>query len=121
MRFFGERLCALESAGIVRSRLILDPGMGTFLSTDPEASFEVLRRIGDLKSEFGLPVLVSVSRKLFLRGFLGLSPRQAGAASLAAELFAVGRGAEFVRTHDPGALKDALAVTKALDGRPRLA
>jgi dihydropteroate synthase type 2 len=75
-----------------------------------------LRGIAALKSAFDLPVLVSVSRKSFLRTLTGRKPREAGAASLAAELFAAGMGADFIRTHDPGALRDALAVTAVLDG-----
>jgi dihydropteroate synthase type 2 len=114
-RFFDERLAALEKAGIVRHRLIIDPGMGFFVGTVPEASYAVLRGIPALKAAFGLPVLVSVSRKSFLRALTGREPREAGAASLAAELFAVRQGADFVRTHDPGALKDALAVMNALE------
>jgi dihydropteroate synthase type 2 len=115
MQFFEPRLSALEKAGIRRDRLIADPGMGVFLSTDPEASFAVLRGIAELKKVLGLPVLISVSRKSFLRGFLGKKPAEAGPASLAAELFAVSQGADFIRTHDPGALQDALAVTGRLE------
>lgn len=114
-RFFENRLSALEQAGIPRRRLILDPGMGVFLGTDPEASFATLRRVGELKKLFDLPVLISVSRKSFLRGFLGRKPEDAGPASLAAELFAVRQGADFIRTHDPAALKDALAITARLE------
>jgi dihydropteroate synthase type 2 len=115
MRFFEKRLSTLEKAGIARHRLILDPGMGAFLGTDPEASFVTLCGIGELKRVFGLPVLISVSRKSFLRRFLGRNPEEAGPASLAGELFAVREGADFVRTHDARALKDALAVTARLE------
>jgi dihydropteroate synthase type 2 len=119
LRFFEGRLTALEKAGVARARLIVDPGMGFFLGAIPEASYAVLRGIAALKSAFGLPVLVSVSRKSFLRALTGRKPREAGAASLAAELFAARMGADFIRTHDPGALKDALAVTAMLDGAVR--
>ena len=43
---------ALTDAGIARDRLILDPGMGFFLGTDPETSFAMLRRI--CRSQAGL-------------------------------------------------------------------
>ena len=102
--FFGERLAALERGGIARERLILDPGMGLFLSTRPEASLRVLAGLGRLKREFGLPVLVSVSRKSFLRAITGRpAASEAGPATLAAELYAAAAGADFIRTHDPAA------------------
>jgi dihydropteroate synthase type 2 len=113
--FFGERLAALERGGIARERLILDPGMGLFLSTRPEASLRVLARLGDLKREFGLPVLVSVSRKSFLRAITGRpAASEAGPATLAAELYAAAAGAYFIRTHDPAALRDGLKIVSAL-------
>jgi dihydropteroate synthase type 2 len=113
--FFDERLQALEAAGVARERLILDPGMGFFLSSRAEASLAVLGDIDRLKRRYGLPVLVSVSRKSFLRALTGRdSAAELGAASLAAELYAAARGVDFIRTHDPGALTDALKVTAAL-------
>jgi len=116
LTFFGRRLPLLEAAGIARERLILDPGMGFFLGTDPEASYKVLRHLETLRRAFSLPVLVSVSRKSFLRKITGKGPQEAGAATLAAELFAAAKGADYIRTHEPGALKDGLLVQRALGG-----
>ena len=116
--FFDARIMQLETAGIARERLIIDPGMGLFLGTRREASFAVLRRLSELKARYRLPLLVSVSRKSFLRTFIDRSAPEAGPgpASLAAELYAVlTQGADYVRTHDPAALKDALAVWHAID------
>ncbi|HVU19670.1 MAG TPA: dihydropteroate synthase [Rhizomicrobium sp.] len=115
-RFFEHRIAALTNAGVVRERIILDPGMGLFLGSHPDASFTVLRRIGDLKKRFGLPVLISVSRKSFLRKLVSREVPDIGPATLAAELYAVRQGAHFIRTHDPRALRDALAVFRALEG-----
>jgi dihydropteroate synthase type 2 len=112
--FFAARLVALDRAGIARDRLILDPGMGFFLSSRPEASLRVLAGLGRLKHAFGLPVLVSVSRKSFLRALTGRDAAGLGAATLAAELYAAETGADFIRTHDPGALADGLRVMRAL-------
>ena len=115
LKFFEARIAALAKAGIASDRLILDPGMGFFLGGDPEASFTMLRHLPFLKKAFGLPLLVSVSRKSFLRNLTGRPAQEAGAAGLAAELFAVDQGADYVRTHAPGALRDALLVRKKLD------
>ena len=115
MDFFAERIPRLEQAGIARERLILDPGMGLFLSRRPEASLRVLAGLPELKEAFGLPILVSVSRKSFLRALTGRdNPSELGPASLAAELYAARNGADFIRTHDPASLHDALIVQDAL-------
>ena len=119
--FFDGRLAELVGAGIELDRIILDPGMGFFLGTHPEPSLEVLRRLPRLRTRFGLPILISVSRK----SFLGAICRDAESgdvravedrlpATLACELFALRQGADSIRTHDVGALKDALRVEAAL-------
>ncbi|HEY1631493.1 MAG TPA: dihydropteroate synthase [Rhizomicrobium sp.] len=117
-RFFAARIAALTAAGVARERLILDPGMGFFLGADPRTSLVILRAIGSLKSEFGLPVLVSVSRKSFIRALAAVAADAAGPASLAAELFALHQGADHIRTHDPKGLAEASTVWKALAGDP---
>lgn len=120
--FFAARIRALEAAGIGRQRFILDPGMGFFLSSDARASLRVLTGLTRLKQEFGLPVLVSVSRKSFLATVTGQeSPEDRGPATLAAELYAAANGADYIRTHDPGALRDGLAVVAALAAEQGLA
>lgn len=114
-RFFRRRITELEQAGIRRERLILDPGMGYFLGNQPEASLNMLRGLKGLKERFGLPVLVSVSRKSFLRTLTGRGVEQAGAATLAAELFAAAQGVDYIRTHDAGALRDGLKIWSAME------
>ena len=112
--FFETRLAALERAGIARSRFILDPGMGFFLGTDPETSLTVVRNLSELKARFGLPILVSMSRKSFLRRLTGRDVLASGPVSLAAELFAIRQGADYIRTHAPAPLRDALLLEQAL-------
>ena len=117
--FFDSRIQALTKAGIAPGRLILDPGMGQFLGTDPENSLIVLRRLPELKARFGLPLLVSLSRKGFLRKLVNRPVTEAGAArlhgeTLAAELFAQGQGADYIRTHAPGPLRDGAKVLKTI-------
>jgi len=114
--FFDARLAAFKAAGIARERLILDPGMGYFLGTRPETSFRVLHELGRLKARFGLPVLISLSRKLFVRNLAHVSVQDAGPATLAGELFAAMKGADMIRTHEPAPLHQALSVWQALAG-----
>ena len=108
--FFDRRVSALTKAGIARERLILDPGMGFFLGASPEVSLTVLEGLPEIKTAFGLPLLVSVSRKGFLRKLTRRAVAEIGPASLAAELYAARHGADMIRTHDPKAIRDALTI-----------
>ncbi len=112
--FFAERLEVLGEAGIARERIILDPGMGFFLGSNPEPSLRVLRELPRLRKYFGLPLLVSVSRKSFIQALTGREARGVGAATLAVELFAARAGVDYIRTHDVAALRDALRVSAIL-------
>ena len=113
-RFFHDRLAALITAGIDRDRIIIDPGMGFFLSSEPEASLIVLQHLADLRAEFGLPVLVGVSHKSFIQRITGRSPEMTGYGTLSAELFAAAQGVDWIRTHDVDALHDGLIMQSHL-------
>jgi len=113
-RFFTQRLAALQAAGIGSDRLIIDPGLGYFLGSTPGPSLTALARIRELKDTFGLPVLISPSRKSFLRALTGRDVAQSGPATLACEVFAAWQGADYIRTHDVAALRDALTVLAAI-------
>ncbi len=116
--FFDQRIGALEKAGVERARIIIDPGMGFFLGSNPEASFVVLRSIGEIKKRYDLPILVSVSRKSFLGALTDRPVHERAAATVAAELEAARLGADYIRTHDVRALADARKVADAISRRP---
>jgi dihydropteroate synthase type 2 len=111
--FFAERERTFAAAGIARERLVLDPGMGLFLSNRAAGSFAVLKEIASLRRDHG-PLLVCVSRKGFLRDVTGASVAERGPASLAAELWAARAGVDWIRTHDVQALRMAWAVERAI-------
>jgi dihydropteroate synthase type 2 len=113
-RFFEPRLDALETAGIARERLIIDPGLGYFLGSNPEPSLAVMGALRELKARFGLPVLVSPSRKSFLRSTTGRELPEIGPATLAAELYAAAQGVDYIRTHNVASLRDGLTVHDAI-------
>ena len=103
-----------EAAGIVRERIIVDPGLG-FAKTAAQ-SLELLRQVGRLK-RLGLPVLVGASRKGFLGEFGGeTEPAKRAPASVAAALFAASQGVEILRVHDVAATRQALQMWQALHG-----
>ena len=99
--FLGERIAAAEAAGIARRHLILDPGLGHFVSSDPAVSYDILSRLSELQ-DLG-PLLVSPSRKSFLAGPEQSPPEERLAATLATSALAFLQGVSFLRTHDVAA------------------
>jgi len=113
-RFFARRLAALQAVGIGRDRLIIDPGLGYFLGSTPGPSLAALAGIRALKAAFGIPVLVSPSRKSFLRALTSKDVARSGPATLAAEIFAAWQGVDYIRTRDVAAARDALTFLAAI-------
>ncbi len=111
IEFFEEQLRYAEAAGVKREQIILDPGMGAFVSGDPKYSFEVLRRLRELKV-FGLPILVGPSRKSFIPG--KLEERQEG--GLASAMMAYMHGASILRMHDVQAARRTLDMVWGIQG-----
>ncbi len=118
-RFFARRLAALRAAGIGRDRIVIDPGLGYFLGGTPGPSLMALAEIRELKETFGVPVLVSPSRKSFLRALTGRDVTRSGPATLAAEIFAAWQGTDYIRTHDVAAVRDALGFLSAVSSAAR--
>ena len=100
--FFKERLEYAKSNGIQKSQVVIDPGMGFFISGNEKYSFEVIRRISDLH-EFHLPLLLGPSRKSFLAEVsngrsLNFSERDFPCALVSS--IALWQGVSFLRFHE---------------------
>ncbi len=109
--FLAERVHALESAGVERARIVLDPGFGFGKSV--EHNYTLLRELARF-GRGGLAVLAGMSRKSMLGAVTGRAVDARMPASVAAALIAVQRGAHIVRVHDVGPTRDALKVWQAL-------
>jgi dihydropteroate synthase len=109
--FLQERVAALTAAGIARERICIDPGFG--FGKTVEHNFELMRAIGRIKQELGLPLLAGVSRKSMIGAVTGKPLEQRLAGSLAGALAAVSHGAGLVRVHDVSETVDALKIWQA--------
>ena len=109
--FLVARAAACEAAGIASERIAIDPGFG--FGKTLAHNLALLRAIGDLVAT-GYPVLVGLSRKKSLGEITGRASGERLAASLAAALAAVARGASIVRVHDVRETVDALKVWSAI-------
>lgn len=109
--FLEARVRAVAAAGVARERIVLDPGIG--FAKSAEHNLALLARQRELLAA-GLPLLVGWSRKSTLGVLTGRDPGQRVAASVAAALLAVERGASIVRVHDVAPTVDALKVWHAV-------
>jgi len=106
------RIAAAESAGIGRSQIIVDPGLG--FAKRAEHSLAVLAALPRI-AELGCPVLVGPSRKSFLSAALGdVPPDQREWGTAAAVTAAVLLGAHIVRVHDVAEMVDVVRVADAI-------
>ena len=109
--FFERSLAIAARAGILRERIVLDPGIG--FGKTPEQSLTCIARL-DAWRGFGLPLLVGASRKRFIHSIVSSEPAERLAGSLAAHLLAVENGAAIIRVHDVAPTVQALAVAAAI-------
>ena len=95
--FLRDRINFAIAGGVPAERIVVDPGMGRFLSPESKYSWELLLRFHELgRSGIAAPLLIAASRK----GFLGGTLDGRDVRSQLAALIAVSRGATFVRTHN---------------------
>jgi len=107
--FLKDRIEVAIAAGVNFENVVVDPGMGMFVSAEPGYSFEIVKRLAELRG-LGRPILVGASRKSFLGG--EMSQRLCG--SVACACAALMNGAKIVRVHDVGESVGALNVIKKL-------
>ena len=111
-QFFQERLEAALSAGIKRSHLIIDPGIG--FAKDYHQNIELLRRLGEFR-QLNLPILVGASRKSFIGHILNKdNPKERVWGTAAACCGAIASGADLLRVHDVAAMYDVCRVADAI-------
>ncbi len=110
--FLLARAAACEAAGIARERIVLDPGFG--FGKTLAHNLALLAHL-DALTATPYPILVGLSRKSCLGQITGRPADERLAASLAAALAAVSRGAALLRVHDVRESVDALKVWQAVD------
>jgi dihydropteroate synthase len=109
--FLHQRVDEMVAAGIERERICIDPGFG--FGKTVEHNYALLRNIGKIQRELGLPVLAGVSRKSMIGAITGKPVEQRLAGNLAGALAAIAHGARIVRVHDVVETVDAVKVWQA--------
>lgn len=107
------RIARAVKAGIPKSRIVVDPGIG-FGKTQAH-NLAILRRIS-IYHGLGVPVLLGASRKRFIGAIAGADvadTRDPG--SLAVTLSAVQQGIQIHRVHDVAGTRQGLALWRAIN------
>ncbi|MFK7944189.1 MAG: dihydropteroate synthase [Paracoccaceae bacterium] len=110
--FLSERIAVCETAGILRHRIAIDPGIG--FGKTLEHNLTLLRNLSVFHG-LGCPLLLGVSRK----GFIGRLSGETVAArrapgSIAAGLAGLAQGVQILRVHDVAETVQAVRVWEAL-------
>ena len=107
-----ERAALIEQAGVERSFVCVDPGIG--FGKTQRHNLQLLARLDELVST-GYPVLVGTSRKSFIGKILDQSdPAERDLATAATVAIAATRGAAVVRVHNVEMTRQAVLVADAI-------
>lgn len=109
--FLAARLQAGIHAGIVATRIVLDPGFGFGKTT--EHNIALIRQLESFTS-LGRPLLVGLSRKSVLGQITGNDIDARLYASISASVLSTVKGARILRVHDVKATVAALKVVSAI-------
>lgn len=112
--FLRERAETAEEAGIERSRIIIDPGIG--FGKTVEHNLEIIRRLPELKG-LGYPLLLGPSRKSFIGRVLDLPVDERLEGTAAAVALGIAGGADMVRVHDVREMVRVARMADALWGK----
>jgi dihydropteroate synthase len=111
-RYLARRAEALESAGLARERIVLDPGIG--FGKRYRDNLELLKHV-DAIGSLGYPVLVGASRKRFLGELLDAGPDRRLPGSLAVAARCYFAGVDIVRVHDVVETRGLFTTLDAID------
>jgi len=112
--YLARSLALAEAAGVPRERLLLDPGVG--FGKTWEQSVQVLAEFEAL-DDFGLPVLVGLSRKSFIGQLLNAPVGERLIGTVAANAVCLMKGAAVIRVHDVAEHREVVTMVRALKGK----
>ena len=111
-RWLEQRIAAAEAAGIARTNILVDPGIGFGKSV--AHNLELLNGLA-LFHGLGCPIVLGASRKRMIGALANEAPAdQRLAGSIALALKAAEQGAQIIRVHDVPETVQALKVWRGL-------
>ncbi|MBE29854.1 MAG: dihydropteroate synthase [Acidiferrobacteraceae bacterium] len=115
--FLQSRIHACGLAGVDREQIVIDPGFG--FGKTRQHNHTLIGQLGWF-TQMGVPVLIGVSRKKFVRSLAQVASRQTlDRVSALLALMAVEQGARFVRVHNVDVTRQLLGQAHGLVPVPR--
>lgn len=112
-KYFKERVLFAQKHGILKEKIILDPGIGFEKSF--EQNCELIKKCGELSIK-NIPVLMALSNKRCVGAMINENQdaNKRGIGTVVSDVFAVEAGAKIIRVHDVKSAIDSLNVMKFL-------
>ncbi len=107
--YFSNKVNQLHDLGV--HDIILDPGFGFAKTLDH--NYQLMAHLDELR-EFGLPLLVGVSRKSMICRLLDVTPQQALNGTTVLNTVALLQGTNILRVHDVKACAEVVAICQKL-------
>jgi len=108
IKFFEARIAVCQKAGIHKTDLLIDPGIG--FGKTLAHNLSLLNAVPKIQRHLGVEMLIGVSRKSMIDKVLGRPIDERLPASLGLAVQAVINGAKFIRVHDVQATYDAVRI-----------
>jgi dihydropteroate synthase len=113
--FLAERLAWLAARGVSGDRVAVDPGIG--FGKTAEHNLLLIRELNSLAS-LDRPVCLGHSRKRFIGTILNRPVDERLIGTVAVAIAGYQRGANILRVHDVAAVRDAIAMVRAIEQPP---
>ena len=117
VNFFHEKIDLASQSGVQKEQIVLDPGMGAFIGSNPEVSWAVIKYFKRFE-ELGFPLMLAGSRKGFLRQSeeRDVSDRDLSSAMVAAHVTQQfdHKGPSYIRVHNPKLHRHVLGLSLKL-------
>lgn len=111
--YLRTRMNHAEAIGIAREHLLIDPGIG--FAKNAQQNLLLLKGLGAFQ-ELGRPLLIGVSNKSFIGTVTGQPVERRAMGTAAAVAAAVLGGAQMIRVHDVGSMREVIRLSEAIAG-----
>jgi len=111
MGFLAERISWATEHGLVRQRIIVDPGLG--FGKTVVHNLTILKNL-HVFQDLGCPLLVGHSRKAFIGKLLAIETQERDLATAMISSWCAAQGADILRVHDVGKTMQAVRLHEAI-------